>query len=501
MSLQLHTTPFAPVPRLDLPALVKARGFAVDSALAPSFLAQDAAASNRDRLLDGALCVTTGQQPGLFTGPLFTVYKALTLVALARELEERLSRPVVPVFWVAGDDHDLAEANHVHVLTVDNTVDRIVVRERPSDEPLIPLYREPLSEGILAALERLRSATPETEFQADIIGWLERHYRPERDYATSFAEAMAELLGPHGLVVMRPTHEAAKRVMAPLLIRALERAGELDRALVAEASRLGSAPVPVGDQATLVMLECEMGRDRLIAENGRFIARRGGNSWTLDELEQIAQDDPRRLSPNVLLRPVVEAALLPTLAYVGGPGELAYLPQCAPAYAALDVRPQAAVPRWSGRIVESRVAKVLEKYGIDAEALARAEGQLEAELVRDDMPPAAQQALTTLRKTLAQEYRALEEAATQIDPTLEKTIQNAANSALKELTHLEKRLVSHLKSRNEIVIQQLAKARVNLFPLGKPQERVFTVAPYLVRYGRGLLDQVLAAAGQWYRSG
>lgn len=503
MSLELQPTPFAPLPDLDLPALLETRAVAMDPALEPALIAQDAAHATRDRLLDGALCVTTGQQPGLFTGPLFTVYKALTAVALARALESRLGRPVVPVFWVAGDDHDLAEANHVHVLTVENAVDRVVLRERAADDPLVPLYREPLGDGVEDAIGRIRDASPPTEFQPATLEWLTRHYRPEHDYAAAFAGALAELLGPYGLVVFRSTHAAAKQAMAPLLVRALEVAQVLDRALVARAERMSgeaaAVPVPVGDGATLVMCECELGRDRLIAQDGGFRARRSGNTWSLDQLRAIAEDDPQRLSPNVLLRPAVEAALLPTLAYVAGPGEIAYFPQCAPVYEHLSVAPQAVVPRWSGRIIESRVAKVLGKFGIAAEDLDRPAGQLETQLVREDMPPAAQEAIIALRSALDREYTRLEQAATDIDPTLEKTVQGAKGGAFKELSHLEKRILSHLKKENEIVVQQIAKARANLFPLGKPQERVFNVVPYLTRYGRALLDGVLERAAEWYR--
>jgi uncharacterized protein YllA (UPF0747 family) len=235
-----------------------------------------------------------------------------------------------------------------------------------------------------------------------------------------------------------------------------------------------------------------MGRDRLVLDGERYAARRSGESWTLAELERMAEHEPMRLSPNVLLRPVVEAALLPTLAYVAGPGELDYLPQCAPVYATLEVEPQLPYPRWSARVVERRVTKVLEKYGIEPDDLKRAD--LESQLVRDGMPDSVRAPLTTLRGSLGQQYQALQEAATAVDPTLKKSVQSARNSALSELSGLEKRIVAHLKKQNDIVVQQIGKARNNLFPGGRPQERVFTVAPYLVRYGPAFLDAALEEA-------
>lgn len=500
MTFAFHSVPLRPFPRLDAPALAEARTVTIDAALRPAFAVTGAAEARLDLLLnDKAFCVTTGQQPGLLTGPLFTVYKALTAIALADSLEPLVGRPVIPVFWVAGDDHDFAEANHVHLLGLDNEIDRVELRQREADDPLRPLYQEPLGPELTTVISSLVTHTPETEFRADVLAWLERHYRTDNDFATAFGGAVAELLGPLGLVVLRPTHSAVKRAMAPHLVTALQHAAALDRALSQTAQDMERsdqrAPVHVGDGASLVMIEGVLGRDRLVVDGSRYTARRSGESWDLDQLRRIADEQPTRLSPNVLLRPVVEAAILPTLAYVAGPGELAYLPQCAPVYDRLRITPQLPVPRWSGTIVEQRVQKVLDKYGITVEALGQ--GDLEAILARDDMPVEATAALSAITEALQREYGRLEGAAVEIDPTMKKPVQHARNSALSGVRNIEKRLISHLKKQNAIVAQQIAKARHNLLPNGQPQERVFTIAPYLIRYGPRLLEDALDRARQF----
>jgi len=218
----------------------------------------------------------------------------------------------------------------------------------------------------------------------------------------------------------------------------------------------------------------------------------------LDELQTISRDDPQRLSPNVLLRPVVEAAILPTVAYVAGPGELAYLSQADPIYQILGVEPQGRLARWGGRVVEGKVTKVLEKYGIDADDLNGPEGQLEARILSDALSHDATDALATLRSTLGSEYDRLVREAESLDPTLKKPVESARHTALRGLSDVEKRLVSHLKKRNETVVQQLAKARVNLFPLGRPQERVMSPIPYLIRYGDTFVDAVLERCSEWF---
>ncbi len=505
MTVTFDPTPLGKTTTGGLDALQREPAELLDRELRSAFIAEGAAVERLGRLCNGtALCVTTGQQPGLLTGPLFTLYKALTAIALAGALERYHGRPVVPVFWVAGDDHDYAEANHLYLLTVANEIERLSLRDREVQEPSRPLYRELMGPEIGEVIDAHRLHTPDTEFREPVLEWVSRHYRGGADLATAFAGAVAELLGPYGLVVFRPTQHAAKRAMAPLLLRTLEQASELDVALAERARELqgiGEAvPVAVGDGAAPVMLEGSLGRDRLVVDRNRFVARRSRESWTFSEIEAIARTEPERLSPNVLLRPVVEAALLPTLAYVAGPGELQYLPQCQPLYERLGVTPQTPFPRWSARIVETRVRKVLDKYAICAEDLNAADGQLEASLVRGDMPAQATQALTELRRTLGTEYERLREAAEQVDATLRKPVQAAEHSALTGLADIEKRIITHLKKQNDIVVQQLAKARSNLYPLSKPQERVFNVVAYLIRYGPDLLASALGAVEESLRS-
>jgi bacillithiol biosynthesis cysteine-adding enzyme BshC len=426
---------------------------------------------------------------------LYTIYKALTAVALARQLTATSGRPVVPVFWVAGDDHDFAESNHAHILTTENEVQRLALRDRLDSAAQLPLYREALGEEVMAALASLDAGTPDTEFKRGILECTRRHYRPENDVATAHAGFLTEVLGRFGLVVFQPYHPAAKQVAAPLLMRALTHAAEIDDLLVRRAMDLkqdgAPAPIKVGNGETTVMIEAKQGRDRLVLAGDVLTARRSGERWALDELEHLASTDPSLFSPNVLLRPAVEAALLPTIAYVAGPGELAYLPQADPLYTVLDAVPQAMVARWGGVVLEHRVSRVLEKLAISIDDLSLPAGQLEARLVRDEMPGEASRALNELRRAMSREYERLTRAATRIDPTLEKPIRSEAHKGLRGVGEMEKKLIGHLKKRNATVAGQIAKARVNIYPLGRPQERVLNALPYLVRYGDEFLDMIV----------
>ncbi len=498
MTLRLVSTPLGSI--AEFPSV---REGAFDPVLAEAFVASPARDSALARLTEpGALVVTTGQQPGLFTGPLYTIYKALSTVALARIMERQWQRPVVPVFWAAGDDHDFAEASHTSWITGDGAVRNVSLPPRPPDAPLTPLYRELLGGNIAELLDTFAGDVPASEFRTWTIEWLRRYYRPEVSLAAGFAGALAELLAPSGIVCLQSTHPVVKRAAARHLIRALGLARELDADLehrMDELMTLGLDPgVPVGEGATLVMLEGPMGRDRLLLDDGGYITRRGRERYDLEALQRIAAAEPERLSPNVLLRPVVESALLPTVAYLGGPGELRYLALTAPIYERMRVPRQTVLPRWSGVIVEPKVDRILEKFGIDLLELLEPPGTLEARLVRSQLPDSVTRTLQALREELISGYDRLARGAAEIDPTLTKSVQGTKNQALATLKDVEKKLLQHLKRRQEVELGQLARARVLVLPEGQPQERVLTIASFLARYGPALLQELSESIEAWY---
>ncbi len=498
MTVQFAATPLgAPLVPPEL------RSGGVDPALLPAFVAAGGRQASLDRLrAPDAVVLTTGQQPALFTGPLYTIHKALSAVALAALLEERWSRPVVPVFWVGGDDHDFAEANHVWWIAADGSVAGASLPPRPAEAPLTPMYRELLGPAVVEALAALERALPASEFRGDTLAWLARHFRPEATVAGSYRDALAELLAPLGGVVFDSTHPAVKRSAAPLLLEALRQSAGLEEDLAVLADGLAAggtdSGMTIGVGATLVMLDCRLGRDRLMRQGDRFTTRRGKASYTLAELEGLAAREPERFSPNVLLRPVVESALLPTVAYLGGPGELRYLALTPPIYARLGVTQQRPLPRWSGVLIEPRVTRVLEKFGVSLAELMQPPGRLEARLVRSLLPADALDALAALRAAIDASYDTVARRAAEIDPTLMKLVQGVRHHALAGTHDIEKKLVQHLKKREETELAQLARARTAVWPQGKPQERLLTLAPLLARYGPALLGDLLGAIREWY---
>lgn len=497
MSLRLVDTPLAtPLPELSPradrwrpqlePALVRAPG---SDAITATLRAP------------GALVVTTGQQPGLFVGPAYVLYKALSARALAAGLSARWGRPVVPVYWVPGDDHDLGEVSTASWIGGDGSLVRASLPARPPEAPMTPLWREPLGPEIDGLLATFEQSLPATEDRQRVVDWLARHYRAGATVAGAFAGALAELLAPLGIACLDSTHAAVKAAAGPILLGALERAAPIEAALTerrAELESMGIDPgVAVGDGAALVFVDGPLGRDRLVRDDGVFHLRRARERISLADVARLAEEDARRLSPNVLLRPVVESALLPTVAYIAGPGELRYLELARPIYRALGVTRQLPVPRWSGLVVEPRVTRFLEKLGATLEELIEP-GLLEARIARAALPPQTSAAFAELRAMIERGYGPVIRNAAAVDPTLERPANAAKGQALFAAQELEKKLLHHARKREATELGQVARARASVRPDGKPQERVLTLAGFFARYGTGLLDDLARHVDAWY---
>jgi bacillithiol biosynthesis cysteine-adding enzyme BshC len=469
-------------------------------ALDPALIAPPAEARAKLARPD-VLVVTSGQQPGLFTGPLYTVHKALSARALALALEARWSRPVVPVFWVAADDHDYAEAATVHWLAADGSLIEGALPPRAPDAPLTPLYREPLPPEVSELLDRLETSLPAGPPRDATLAWLRRHYRAGATIGAATGAALAELLGGLGIACLDAAHPAVKTAALPLMRAALDRAAELDRILAARAETLDRegrpAEVKVGDGASLVFLEGAAGRDRLMPDGDGWRTRRSGEPVGRADLDRIATEAPGRLSPNVLLRPVVESAILPTVAYLAGPGELRYLALAEALYPPLGVHRQQPAPRWSGLVVEPRVTRTLEKFELTLEDLAGPPEPLDARIARSLAPADFEPAFAALRDSLAAGFDRVAAVARQIDPTLDKPAQNARTGALSGVADLEKRLLQAQKRRQGELLGQIERARAAISPLGKPQERILSAPGLVGRYGFEVIHELADHVTGW----
>jgi bacillithiol biosynthesis cysteine-adding enzyme BshC len=435
--------------------------------------------------------VQTGQQAGLFGGPLYTVHKVLSAIRLAERAEQQLGVPVAPLFWIAADDHDFAEVNHAYVLTQDHELRRL---ELSADGAHASMHNRPLGTEIETLRAELQRLLPDTEFARELIASLTHAYRADHSVADAFGRLISFLFDRFGLLITSSAHPTVKRLAAPLLRYELAHAEAHEDAVNNQTQRLVARgyheQVPVRSDAANVSYEDEHGRDRLMRLGTDWELSRSKLRFSASEIAELLQQQPERFSANVLLRPVVASAVFPTLAYVGGPAEISYFAQIGCLFAAHGVPMPVVVPRAGVEIVEYKVQKVLNKFRLQPSEVRVPFDRLVTRVVRQELPAEITTTIATLRDQLTAGYGRLVEAAVEIDPTLQGPLEAARNAGHKMLADMDRKIVRHLKRRNAVELEQLRRAAANLYPQGHPQERVIGIATYYARYGPAILDVI-----------
>jgi bacillithiol biosynthesis cysteine-adding enzyme BshC len=446
-----------------------------------------------------AAAVVTGQQAVLFGGPLFVLYKALAAVKVAAALEERRGAPVVPVFWVASDDHDFAEIRTVSVL--DDSGDIRNLRYAPRHEPVsLPASQIVIDDTIGELLDELRQALPTAPHRDAALERISSCYRP----GVSFSEAFASLLSAlvPGLVVLDPADPALKRLAAPVFRREIEEtsptsrlAGEAGKRLLASGYHQ-QVPVRPGFLNLFVVME---GERRALAWSDGLVEVRGlGRKMPIDEAARLVDADPTAFSPGVLLRPLAQDLMLPTAGYVGGPAEVAYHAQIGSSYPHFGIPRPPVLPRPSVTVVEPAQARALEADGL---SLPDLQGNPEGMLGRwtREAYPEVQGAFERTRQAIEREMTAVEEVLGALDPTLRAAAQSARGRALHQVEGLEEKATRALKKRDQARADRLRRTRDALMPGGSFQERGLGIIHLLARHGEAVIAEVGGRLDPWAR--
>lgn len=440
---------------------------------------------------EGGYMVTTGQQPGLFAGPLYNVSKALTAVRLAEALEARIGKPVLPLFWVSSEDHDWEEASQASLIGIDNQVHTLTVPP-PGDGLTQSIHRIPLGADCADVVRDFVELLPKSDFSATYVDLITQAFRPGVTIADGFHTTLQALLGRFGLFFTDGALPSVKQGSAAVLWSELERAAELEGVLRGTAAELESAgyglQVPILEGSVNLFLEGPAGRERIYRQDGAYRLRASGEQLSGAQVRERVAADAKALSPNVLLRPVVESAIFPTLTYVGGPGEIAYFGQIGAFFRAHGIDMPVIYPRWAATPVEGKIRKVLDKFGLDVAALDRPFHELASDVAREELPADVRAALGKLRGSMGAGAAELKRAATAVEKTLAGPVEQLAAQTQAALGDVEKKILQAVKRASETGLSQLEKAQVHLFPLGKPAERVQSPFYYLARYGGTLLD-------------
>jgi len=460
------------------------------------FSADEAAGENLRRLAKpGCFAVVTGQQTGLFTGPAFAFYKALTAIKLARTLTDR-GLEAVPVFWLATGDHDLAEVNHCYVQDRDGNPQRVEYAGEPPVRDA-PVGTVRFSAAMQSTLDSLAAFLPDSSGRAELLTALADCYRPGESMGTAFGRFLARLFARYGVVLVDPLDERLHALSARVFQAAVESAVPLGEAIAAQSRRLVESgyhvQVRVVENSTLLFHYSAGRRQALRLRDGPRDARFAlpdGEPFTQEELLARFREQPQVLSPNVLLRPVMQDALLPTIAYVGGPSELAYLAQAAPVYERILGRMPVLVPRASFTLVEPYAQRLLQKYGLALQDVCSGKQSLREKMAARFLPPDLAAVFQKASAGLAESLEALQTSLANLDPTLADAAANSGRKMHYQLSTLERKAAQAVQSRTEQVERDAARLENALYPQKVLQERCYSGISFLARYGPSLLDQI-----------
>jgi bacillithiol synthase len=440
------------------------------------------------------VAVVTGQQAGVFGGPLYTILKAVSAIQLARRASQMLNAPVVPVFWVDAEDHDWAEIAGSTVLDAQYQSCTITAPP-PAGAGEKPVASLAIDGNIEATLIDLQAGLAPTEFTAWVIERLRAAYQPGRGVADAFARFVESLLGQHGLVVFDSSDPAVKPLLGPVFHREVAVAGRTAtlaaKAGEAMASR-GHSPqvVPQADGCSLFRIDPATGVRSAVRRQGEQFAA-GDATFDGATLVQEALEHPERFSPNVLLRPIVQDTLFPTICYVAGPSELAYLGQLREVYEHFELPMPLIHPRASATLVDSATIRFLTRYNVPLEDLQPQDESALNRLLQAQLPPTVDAAFSAAQRTISESMQQVVHAVATVDPTLGGAAKSTLGKIAHELETLQGKMIQAAKRRDETLRRQFTRAQAQTFPHGHPQERTLSIVYFLNQYGPALIDRLL----------
>lgn len=449
-----------------------------------------------DLLLERRACaVVTGQQTGLFGGPLFTIYKALSAVKLADRLSRTCEGCYIPVFWLASDDHDFREVNHIFLLDKNSEPAKIAYQNE-NENPRRPVSDILLTSEIANTLEQLRKQTYASDFRDGTLTLLQDAYTPGTPFSEAFARWMTTLFKSFGLIFIDGSAREMKALATGLFeheIAEFSPSTEAVRKTSAGLQKQGYHNQVQLTEGVLNLFFVDEERKPLHFENSSFYVKSNHRTFSKADLLATLHKTPERFSPNVLLRPLYQDWLLPTVAYVAGPAELAYYAQMKGIYQLFDLPMPIIYPRKSLTLLEPKVEKILDKYRLRVRDFWRPPEELLNQIVRAHLPQDLEQQIEHAQKSIVEQLQELEKEVVRFDATLQGAMKNTTGRLLNQLGGLEKKIRQAYKKRNAILVNHVYKASHSLYPNHHLQERELNIVPFLFKFGLEFVDRLYEA--------
>lgn len=431
--------------------------------------------------------VITGQQTGLYGGPLFTIYKTLTTILLAQKMESVTGKPVVPVFWLADEDHDFDEIAWSGVAGIDD-YHKIKLDQEGTQKPV---SEEIIGESISKFENEFWEQLPETDFSRDIRVQLTSFFESGKTFTAAFAQWISNLFSKHGVLIAGSQHKAIKDLSKDIIKLAVGKDDEIFEAIESQSKKISDKyhqQVMNGD-SNLFYLDDEYRRLKIHKEGENYSA--GSEKWNKKELLHKIESDPSKFSPNVFLRPVLQDHLFPTIGYVAGPGETAYYGQMKALYPVFGMEMPIIYPRISATILESGIERILEKLPFELWEYGQRIEDLESAYVEKAETIDVEGVFGKWSEGIKELTGEPRVKINEIDPTLDGTVGKTESLFLNELNKLKGRVYRSIKEQEKIQINRIEKIKINLFPDGGLQERSVSPVYVMNKYGQNIWDQLL----------
>lgn len=440
------------------------------------------------------VAVVTGQQAGLLTGPLYTIYKALSTVKMAECLRGR-GINAVPVFWTASEDHDFDEVSNAFVLNAAGGL--VEVNADPVDlRDGIPVGHIRLDGSIDEAIEKLVDGLPATEFTEELTGLIKESWTNGTLFGKAFSRFLSTILNKYGIVIFDPLNDTLKRMAAPIYAKAVRRSSEIVSALIERDKELARAgyhsQVLVTEDYFPMFLQADDGARHSLkrTKEGTLKAKGDKREYTVDELAEMAERDPQRFSPTVVLRPVVQDYLLPTICYFGGAAEIAYFAQNSEVYKVLGRPVTPILHRQSFTVVEAKHSRTLDKYGLDFRDLFGGREDVLTRIVEKYVNPELAKTFAEVEAKINTELDRLDRGLSETDATLAQNLATRRRKISYHISALRKKANLSQTRQNETVHRRIDSLFTALLPHKHLQERLLNVTTFLNTHGPYFTDWI-----------
>ncbi|MCW8811874.1 MAG: bacillithiol biosynthesis cysteine-adding enzyme BshC [Ignavibacteriaceae bacterium] len=460
------------------------------SNLAPTELTE----KNIKKLSDKkTLAIVTGQQVGILGGPLYTFYKIITAIKLSRFLSERYNDyNFVPVFWLEGDDHDFNEVRSIKIINEGNSLSTIGYKEQvEEDDSKQSVGFIKFDSSITDFFKNLSSGLKETEFKASLIEELKDFYLEGKTFKEAFRDLVFKYFDKYGLVIFDPQDSEVKRLLKPIFKKEITDFRLHTEKLVhlsATLEELYHAQVKVKPVNLFLMVD--EGRHSIEPVENEYKLRRKRKSFTEEQILELLENEPEKFSPNVLLRPICQDFLLPTAFYIGGPSEISYFAQIKPLYEFYDIVPPIIYPRSSATILETPIAKIMEKHAVDLNEIFIDVENIKKKIINSVEESSIDEMFDGLTNHVETAFDELKEKLIDLDKTIADSSNRYRDKIFGSINELKSKAEKAQQKKYEVTLRQIDRAAINLFPNSNLQERELNFVYFVNKYGEDFMKKI-----------